>query len=285
MSQPYGVARTQSGARTTSASGEPSRRRVAHELVERRSSIVSAAPSSTEPWRFAQTTSGGRTSSVRRADAVAGGVEQEPEHAGEERERGGLRTDRPAPRAGERRRADRRGTSSATWRPRRGRRPARGRARRRRAGRRARRPRGCPRARARRRRRGARATAGRSTSRRSPGRVSVSVSGSPWSTTSRPAISISQVSPTTSAGPKAVSSRIPTSETSRIGNGLDSSTPRSPVGPAGAATRASARSRLGVTSGTVPAAVVDIGGRAPVPVACRGRSPQTGPGCTLPRRV
>ena len=84
-------------------------------------------------------------------------------------------------------------------------------------------------------------------------------SGSPWSTTSRPAISISQVSPTTSAGPKAVSSRMPTRETSRIGNGLDSSTPRSP--PAGPATRASARSRLGVTSGTVPAAVVDIGGR------------------------
>ena len=222
---------------------------------------------------------------MRRRAPWRRGVEQQPEHAGEERQRRRLRTHRPAPRAGEdgeqtdEERRARRAPPAARAAPQRER------------------ERGDDeqdvehhdRAHARERvgaveRRAARATAGRSRSRPSPSTVSVSVSGSPWSTTSRPAISISQVSPTTSAGPKTVSSRIPTRETSRIGNGLDSSTPRSPpcagrrrVRPA-ARVSASRRERCLLRWST-------SAGGTPAPVARRGRSPQTGPGCTLPRRA
>ncbi len=54
-----------------------------------------------------------------------------------------------------------------------------------------------------------------------------SVCGSPWSITSRPAISVSHVSPTTIDGAKSESSTMPTSETSRIGKGLVSRMRRS----------------------------------------------------------
>ena len=46
------------------------------------------------------------------------------------------------------------------------------------------------------------------------------MSGSPWWTTSRPAISVSQVSPTTIDGAKTDRRTIPTRQTRRIGNGL-----------------------------------------------------------------
>ena len=69
MSHPYGVARTQSGERTTSASGIHARRR-ARTSSTSPSSIARPAPRTTEPWRFAQRTRSGRTSSVRSADAA-----------------------------------------------------------------------------------------------------------------------------------------------------------------------------------------------------------------------
>ena len=168
------------------------------------------------------------------ADAAARRVDEEPERrrrraAAPPSARGSSSpTGRRGPRAG------RRGRSSATRRRPSARSRRRARARGGRGGCRAGSPRASRRARARRRRRPARATAGRSTSRPRPRTVTCSVCGRPCSTTSRPAISVSHVSPTTIEGAKTERSTIPTSETSRIGKGLVSRTRRSPFRGLGA---------------------------------------------------
>ena len=146
------------------------------------------------------------------ADAAARRVDEEPEDAGEERQRRRLRADRPAPRAGEdREEADRRRSSATTRRS-----SARSRtAKREREQDEARSPsritaRMPGERRGRRRRRPARATAGRSTCAPRRGRSGARCAGRPFSTTSRPAISVSHVSPTTIDGAKTERRTIPT---------------------------------------------------------------------------
>ena len=233
MSQPYGVARTQSGASATSAIEQPVEPACAHERVRRRGASSGARRGRPSRGGSPTATSAGSTRSVRRRTPRRAASTQEPEHAGEERQRCRLRTDRPAPGAGEH-------GEEADHERRPGRRPA------------------------------GPGRSGNEPEREHdeqdvehddgshPGKLVRAVeehlgepllirprralaekrerlrAGSPFSTTSRPAMSVSHVSPTTSAGPKTVRSTTPTSETSRIGKGLDSRAPRSPASRRGA---------------------------------------------------
>ncbi len=94
---PYGEASTQSGARTRRASGIHASRRVRTSSTIA-SSTVSPAPSTTEPWRFAQRTRSGKHDERPPANPATGCVHEEPEGGRVERQRSRLCADRPAPR-------------------------------------------------------------------------------------------------------------------------------------------------------------------------------------------
>ena len=100
MFHPYGDASTRA-ARGRRAPAGSTRVVVRARVSTSPSSIARPAPRTTEPWRFAQRTRSGRTSSVRLRTPRRAASTSSQSDAGEERERGRLRAERPAPRAGE----------------------------------------------------------------------------------------------------------------------------------------------------------------------------------------